>query len=469
MTRATVGRAAVIAALVSVLAVPTFAGADTVTSSIEAPQYATGTVDNIHGWQSTAAASGSLDHLVTDLSSVIPTPTYAYSNAFGSRALRFSNGQYSGGFGNQTFSPSTPNEAGETNAESMGKSGGERQSMFQGSFTIASAKPGVYQPSLYLAVAPDRGDGARMGSLRFVDTAGGIDVSWSDYHTGDPGFTSHPIGVFSNSVPHRVTMKLEFFDGPDNDIVTLKIDGVDVTPPGGLHTWEQYSRQVPSEVPTVDSMLFRTSVNPGGDGPALMGYGYLVDNISSTTPAVAVSGPTGATGDSGATGATGASGNDGATGETGSTGSSGSTGSNGSNGSTGATGPIGPDGNDGTSGTNGTNGTDGTNGTNGKDGVVPVTASAIRFGSGTIKRKGRGVRVPVVCTTTGVTLCVGTLEMRRGKTVLASTGFSVFPGQATIRLIGNRPVPRNSKLKFTLRGFSSNGQTTRANLTRKVK
>ncbi|MGH2959281.1 MAG: hypothetical protein ACRDKE_06720 [Solirubrobacterales bacterium] len=472
MTRVTFARAAVLAALVTVLAIPTFAGADTVTAAIEAPTYPLGTLDQIQGWQSTGAASNSLDHKVTDLSSIGPSYPYAYSNAFGSRALRISNGQFSGGFGNQTFSPSTPNEAGETNAESLGKSGGERQNMFQGSFTIASARPGVYQPGLYVAVAPDRGDGARMGSLRFVDSPTGIVVSWSDYHAGDANFTSHAITTLDNLVPHRVTMKLIFIDGPSNDIVTLKIDGADVTPPEGVHSWEDYSRSVPSEVPTVDSMLFRTSVNAGGDSAALMGYGYLIDNVSSTTPAVAANGPTGATGASGNDGATGATGSAGATGATGPSGTGGATGPGGATGETGPSGPggaNGPTGPAGANGSNGANGADGANGSNGTNGTVPVTASAVTYGKGSIKRKGRGVRVPVLCSTTGVTLCVGTLEMRRGKIVLASTGFSVFPGQSTVRLIANRPLPRNSKLRFTLRGFNSNGQTTRANLTQRVK
>jgi hypothetical protein len=440
MTRVKFGRAALFAALVSLLAVPTFAGADTVTSSIEAPRYSTGTIDNVHDWVSTGAAGGYLDHFVTDLSSIGPTYPYSYSNAFGSRALRMSNGQFSGGFGNQTFSPSTPNEAGETNAESLGKSGGERQSMFQASFTIASAKPGVHQPGLYVAVAPDRGDGARMGSMRFVDTPAGIDVSWSDYHAGDPAFTSHPVAVLDNSVPHRVTMKLVFVDGPSNDIVTLKIDGNDVNPPGGAHTWEDYSRQVPSEVPTVDSLLFRTSVDAGVNAAALMGYGYLIDNVASTTPAVAASGPTGATGDSGATGATGSTGTGGATGETGATGQ------------TGATGPA---------VTNTPADTLGPGGT--------AAVATARIGTGSITRKGRFYRVPVRCTATGVAICAGTVEIRFGKRLIASSGFAIFPGQRTVKLTSSGKTLVGARLRVTVIGWSPTGKSTTSSRTRRVK
>jgi hypothetical protein len=463
MTRAHLGRAAVVAALISVLAVPAFAGADTVTSSIEAPDFATGTIDGVHGWQSIGAAGGSLDHLVTDVASIIPAPTYAYQNAFGSRALRISNGQFSGGFGNQTFSPSTPNEAGETNAESLGKSGGERQSMFQGSFTIASAKPGVYQPGLYVAVAPDRGDGARMGSLRFEDSPSGTLVTWSDYHAGDPAFTSHTITTLDDTVPHRVTMKLQFFDGPSNDVVTIKIDGADVTPPEGLMTWEEYSRQVPSEVPTVDSMLFRTSVNAGANSGALMGYGYLIDNISSTTPAVAASGPTGATGEPGATGATGASGTTGATGSTGSTGAAGAAGATGATGSTGGTGGTGE------TGTAGSSGPTGTSGASDPLGSSPSISPIARLGGTPITRRGRFFRVPVSCTASAGSMCVGTVEIRFGKRLIASSGYAIFPGQRFVRLTAVGKTLVGARLRITVIGWTPSGKTTRSSAVRRVK
>jgi hypothetical protein len=444
MTRVKFGRAALFVALVSLLAVPTFAGADTVTSSIEAPRYPTGTIDNVQDWASTGAAGGYLDHFVTDLSSIGPTYPYSYSNAFGSRALRISNGQISGGFGNQTFSPSTPNEAGESTAESLGRSGGERQDMFQASFTIASAKPGVYQPGLYLGVSPDRGDGARMGLMRFIDTPGGTTVNWSDYTAGDPSFVTHPVTTLDDSVPHRVTIKIDFVEGPSNDVVTLKIDGVDVTPPGGIKTWEDYSRQY-GEPPTVDSLLFRTAVDGGNpvDTAALMGYGYLIDNVSSTTPAVAANGPTGATGDSGATGATG---NSGATGSTGSTGETGQTG---------ATGPAGP------SGTN-----------TPSDPFGPgdkVAAATARIGTGAVTRKGRFYRVPVRCTATGVAICAGTVEIRFGKRLIASSGFAMFPGQRTVKLTSSGKTLVGARLRVTVIGWSPTGKSTKSSRTRRVK
>ena len=151
----------------------------------------------------------------------------------------------------------------------------------------------------------------------------------------------------------------------------------------------------------------------------------------------------------GPTGATARRGGDGATG---STGSGGSDRRDRRDGPTGATGRpeqrLQP--------ARRTTDTDGTNAT------IPVTTSAVRFGTGTIKRKGRGVRVPILCNTVGTTLCVGTLEMRRGKIVLATAAYAIIPGQSIVRLVANRPVPANSKLRFTLRGLSPSGQVTRS-------
>lgn len=462
ITRATFARAATLIAVASVLAIPAFAAADTITSSIEGSSYPVGSIDNVRDWASTGAAGGYLDHKITDLSSIGPSYPYAYTNAFGSRALRISNGQASGGFGNQTFSPSTSNEAGETTSESLGLSGGERQDMFQASFTIASSRPGVYQPGLYVAASPDRGDGARMGLLRFIETTGGTTVNWADYKAGDPAFTTHPVTTLDDSVPHRVTIKINFYDGPTNDVVTLKIDGTDVTPPEGLTTWEDYSRQY-GEPPTVDSLLFRTSLDAGNptDNAALMGFGYLIDNVSSTTPAVAANGPTGATGDSGATGATGGSGATGATGSNGANGTDGATGTTGATGSTGATGETGAGGPTGPVGSSTPTDPAG-------DGGSTATAVA-RIGTGAVIRRGRFFRVPVSCSSSGGAMCVGTVEIRFGRRLIASTGFAIFPGQRLVRLTSVGKILVGARLRVSVVGWSPTGKSTRSSVTRRVK
>ena len=91
-----------------------------------------------------------------------------HSDAFGTSALRISNGQTSGGFSDGTFTPRTVNAAGETGADDTGSDPGTLQNVYIGSFTIGNALPGVSQPGLNMAVSPDQGSGARMGSLAMI-------------------------------------------------------------------------------------------------------------------------------------------------------------------------------------------------------------------------------------------------------------------------------------------------------------
>lgn len=236
-----------------------------------------GNVNGQFGWMST----GAFDQEIVD-------NTYGYPT-FGCKSLRLSNAVTSGSFGDQTFSYSVPNEAGETTAENGGMSGGVRKNRFVAEFDIASTKPNAYQPDLRITVSPDRGDGARMSFLRFEDTTGGIDVTFYDVQsTGDPAnFVSTVIATdLSRSVPHRIKFVMDFVEGPAsaaaaNDVVKIYIDGTLV------HTgtsWENYFRfdneSNPSLVNTsrtVDSLLFRIS---GTAAPANDEEGFLIDNMS---------------------------------------------------------------------------------------------------------------------------------------------------------------------------------------------
>ena len=96
--------------------------------------------------------------------------------------------------------------------------------------------------------APTAATARAWACLRLIDSPGGIDGELERLPRRRSRHSrSHPVTTLDSSVPHRVTIKLEFFDGPSNDVVTLKIDGVDVTPPEGLTSWEDYSRQVPAK------------------------------------------------------------------------------------------------------------------------------------------------------------------------------------------------------------------------------
>lgn len=240
--------------------------------------FTNGSVNGQGGWSST----GPFDQEIV-------TNDYGYSE-LGCKSLRISNAVTSGSFGNQTFSYSTANEAGESDALNGGLSSGARVNHYEAQFDFASASSD-YQPGLFLSVSPDRGDGARMSYLGFEDTPGGINVTFYDVQGENTG---HQVANFvetivatglSRDVVHTAKFAIDFVEGPSNDVVNIYIDGVLV------HTgttWENYYRfdtesqgsphdeNLENKSRTVDSLLFRVS---GAAAPATAGLGYLIDNV----------------------------------------------------------------------------------------------------------------------------------------------------------------------------------------------
>jgi hypothetical protein len=104
-------------------------------STINFETYNTGTINGQDGWSST----GPYDHLVT-------ANTYGYAT-FGTKSLRMSNAVTSGSFGDQTFSKSLADEAGETTATNGGVSGGTRQSFFEARGTSPRPCPALSNPA----------------------------------------------------------------------------------------------------------------------------------------------------------------------------------------------------------------------------------------------------------------------------------------------------------------------------------
>ncbi|MBL8158539.1 peptidoglycan-binding protein [bacterium] len=248
---------------------PLLVEADTL--SIDFESYATGAINGQNGWTKT----GSYDVEVVE-SSVLS----------GSKSLRFSNAVTSGSFGDQTFTTSLTDEAGDAQAVSGGQSGGARQNHFEAEFKIKAATT-TYQPGLFLSVSPDRGDGARMSYLSFADTAEGIDVNFYDVQSViDPAvFTPTLVANdLSRESAHTAKFVIDFVDGPSNDIVKIYIDG------NLVHTgttWENYFRfdnesnpSLADESRTVDSLLFRAG---GTAAPATLGVGFLIDDITLTS------------------------------------------------------------------------------------------------------------------------------------------------------------------------------------------
>ncbi len=225
--------------------------------------------------------------------------------SFGMQSWRISNAYASGSFGDMPFSPSLTNEAGETEAQSLGYSGGVRQNQFDAQWAFTSAAPLSADTDSYVSTSPDRGDGARMSYIRLEDHLNGIEVWFSDYQDNSPrgayggpvsasngcsdedDFTDIKVATVSRNAAHTVRLLIGFIDGPHNDIVKVYVDG---TLRHTGTTWEDYFRWCPEsgggtgtsndQSRTVDSLLVRVG---GAPHPANLGQGFLIDNLSYTS------------------------------------------------------------------------------------------------------------------------------------------------------------------------------------------
>jgi cysteine-rich repeat protein len=248
--------------------------------------FTNGSVNGQGGW----AVTGPYDQAVVD-------NTYGYPT-FGCKTWRISNAITQGSFGDQTFSPSIANEAGETSAQNGGMSGGTRQNHFEAEFDVGSAVSNALQTGLAITASPDRGDGARMSYLRFQDQADGIHAYFFDFQDaapfgtsvgdaangcdtavgGEDAFVETDIATIDRSVANTVKFTMDFVEGSRNDIVKIYINGV------LKHTgtsWEDYFRYCEGNpTRTVDSLLFRAS---GTAVPANSGKGFLFDNFDLTS------------------------------------------------------------------------------------------------------------------------------------------------------------------------------------------
>lgn len=233
--------------------------------------FALGSVNGQNGWGST----GPYDQEIVN-------NNYGYSE-FGCKTLRISNATTSGSFGDQTFSYSVINEAGESTAGNDGMSGGTRQNYFEAEWDFASAAPSSEQTGLSITASADRGDGARMSWIQMTDTATGLGVNFYDFSGGDFVLTNIASNL-DRTQTHSIKTTMHLLEGPANDVVKVYVDGILV------HTgtsWEDYFRDVEGNpTRTVDSLLFRAS---GVAVPANYDKGFLIDNVAistSTIPAV---------------------------------------------------------------------------------------------------------------------------------------------------------------------------------------
>jgi hypothetical protein len=482
--------AALTGAVFTALAVaPAIAQADVWGTQFESSGYTVGqNIDGQNDWSDTGQYDATIQN---------PTP-FATNFGFGSKSLMMSSARLNGGFGDQTYTPSVADEAGETSATSDGLSGGIRQTQYKLRFRIGASQAASTDGALYTSVSPDRGDGSRMSYLRFED--GAINGSDNKIHvffddvpspttTLDPGdgknhvaFTDDDIAQLDRTVPHLIELSIDFKDGENNDVVKVSIDG-NLVKTGT--TWENYYRHDDEASahnglpPTVDSLLLREGGDPVDNNPSLVGKGFLFDDfrIETTSPG-ANQGPIGPTGPGGAVGTTGPQGTVGTTGPQGTVGNTGPQGTQG---------PSGADGLAGTSGTSGTNGKDGTNGTNGADGAPGSTGPQGLPGQSTpagqaepnppvivsksLKpNKKRQISVKLRCPASAG-ICDGRLSVTVGRTSLGGLSFLVAGGKTlTLKF----QVPQKlltlaaKKKKVAVNVFSRDSAGTASLITKKV-
>jgi uncharacterized repeat protein (TIGR01451 family) len=257
--------------------------ADTVTTNFDG--FTPGTVNGQDGWHSAM-------RLPDDPPPSVPALPRGYDQdvvtsggvpGFGAQSLRHSNAysENTGEFEFQTYSRSNAVNAGEAlpNTEFVGE--------FQ--FTSTSDE---LQDQLHMRMSPDNGHGGRMSFVGLRDTAAGITATIFDTPEADGNFKSYPAGIYRRDAVHTVTFLLKLVPGPDNDIVHIVIDGVDIGNMLGvcLTTWENFYRATNQAVPVTNSLQFRSANDGGNPGlviPNLVGHGYLFDNVrTDTTPAI---------------------------------------------------------------------------------------------------------------------------------------------------------------------------------------
>ena len=256
--------------------------------------YAPGSINGQNTWGGQnppgIAVNTSIDQEVTTAGFCSGTQSYRESSFF-----------TSGSFGDQVFSPSLTDAAGEPGAIDGGFANTTNlQPRFSATVHFKSVT-GAAQDS-HVVISPDRGDGARMSWIQVSDNITdpgdgrvGLSVSFFEYRLtsnagndcdGGPSQLDAENKCFifavlatnlDRSTCHSIDLVMDFVDGPANDVVSVSVDGG----PAFVGTsWEDYFRnnQNPpfTDAPPVDSLLFRV----GGAAEGNSGEGFFFDDVS---------------------------------------------------------------------------------------------------------------------------------------------------------------------------------------------
>lgn len=215
----------------------------------------------------------------------------------GNRVWRASNAVTTSGFADHPYSPTSPQVAGETDANLYNDRGPSHTTpavppggayaetdLFHAGFSFKSVT-GDVQAGLSISIAPSaKQSNLRMSVLGLVDTGNGFDLTFFD--TNSVGVsTSTPVATgLSYDDWHTIDLYIEFVDGLNgdgsgNDIVHVVVNG------SLVHTgttWETYYALVPisgvsvPRIQAVDSVLFRLA---GTAVPANAGAGIYFDDV----------------------------------------------------------------------------------------------------------------------------------------------------------------------------------------------
>jgi hypothetical protein len=189
------------------------------------------------------------------------------SDASGDAALRLSNAETSGSFGDQLYSPVLSVPASDA--------AGAAADRFIAKFTL---DPVAYQEGLRVTVSPDNGSGGRNGFLAIEHADGGMNLMIMGLGGDSDGetladWTSKTVATGLNPAKTHV-VKMKVVKKADAlDRFKVKVDrGRWVAVP----TFEHYYELTGEDNYETSSLLFRVS---GDEVPATEGAGFLIDNV----------------------------------------------------------------------------------------------------------------------------------------------------------------------------------------------
>ncbi|MEO1198391.1 MAG: NosD domain-containing protein [Pseudomonadota bacterium] len=210
----------------------------------------------------------------------------------GDRAFRMSSDPNSGDFGGP-YAPRLDVAAGESGTTAGADS------------MLATFKVKAVQPGDDSRLEVDLGNDARSDRVNFLvieNTAGGIRIATSEplpnglWDTGGDfndfaAFTGNRtiIDGLDNSIEHEISLKLNFVDGSDNDVIEIFVNGEKV---GETTTFENYrefhlgeDHAAAQEANQASTLFFRASAGGGApqDGSGGQNQGFIFDDITYST------------------------------------------------------------------------------------------------------------------------------------------------------------------------------------------